>query len=297
MDATSARISELQKQVEAVAISGEEKQLLAGISEVRGRYRDQRAAMLKRKSTGENVHSELEKSLVPIAESYLGAVRGFVTYQQKELDAAKTFADDAVQRTRILMIMMALVGVIVAMAAAMLIARSILGPIGEASEGAKRIAAGDLTQNLAARGRDEVAELMFALAAMQDGLRRIAGDVRRAADTVNTASKEIAQGHADLSSRTEEQASSLEETAASMEEMAATVSQNAENARKASQLASGASNVAARGGQAVGEVVSTMTGISESSKKIADIIAVIDGIAFQTNILALNAAVEAARAG
>ncbi len=297
MDATSARISELQKQIETVAVSEDEKRLLAGISEVRAHYRELRTVMLKRKSAGENVNEDLNKNLVPVAESYLGAVRTFVAYQQKQLQVAKVFADDAVQRTRILMVAMAVIGVIVALGAAILIARSILVPIGEAHEGAKRIAAGDLTQDLAVRGRDEVAELVSALAAMQEGLRRIAGDVRQAADTVNTAAQEIAQGHTDLSSRTEEQASSLEETAASMEEMTATVLQNAENAKKASQLASGASEVAARGGQAVGEVVGTMTGISESSKKIADIIGVIDGIAFQTNILALNAAVEAARAG
>jgi methyl-accepting chemotaxis protein len=297
MDATSAQISGLQKQIEEVAVSAEEKRLLAGIGEVRSQYREQRAAMLKRKNAGENVGDELKKNLEPLAESYLGAVHSFVAYQQKQLEAAKVFADDAVRNTRVLMIAMALIGVIAALGAAILIARSILGPIGEARAGAARIAAGDLTQDLAIRGRDEIAELMVALAGMQDGLRRIAGDVRRAADTVNTASQEIAQGHADLSSRTEEQASSLEETAASMEEMTATVLQNAENAKKASHLASGATEIATRGGEAVGAVVGTMTGISESSKKIADIIGVIDGIAFQTNILALNAAVEAARAG
>jgi len=297
IDATSARISELQKQIEAAADSDDDKRLLGFISEVRARYRDQRAGMLKRKSAGEDVQAELKNSLEPVAESYLGAVHGFVTYQQRQLAAAKEFADDAVKRTRILMISLLVVGVVFAMAAAVLLSRSILGPVSEAREGAMRIAAGDLTREVAVHGRDEVAELMGALAQMQEGLRRIAGDVRRAADTVNTASQEIAQGHTDLSARTEEQASSLEETAASMEQMTATVGQNAENARKANQLASGASEVAIRGGKVVGEVVATMTEISASSKKIADIIGVIDGIAFQTNILALNAAVEAARAG
>jgi methyl-accepting chemotaxis protein len=158
------------------------------------------------------------------------------------------------------------------------------------------IAAGDLTRNAKLAGMDS-SSLMSALARMQQQLRPIVGNIREAAGSIQVSSAEIAQGHADLSSRTEQQASSLEETAASMEEMTATVSQNAENAKKASQHASAASDVAARGGQAVGAVVSTMSGISESSKKIADIIGVIDGIAFQTNILALNAAVEAARAG
>jgi methyl-accepting chemotaxis protein len=158
------------------------------------------------------------------------------------------------------------------------------------------IAAGDLTRNAKIVAGDSTS-LMSALARMQQQLRPIVGNIREAASSIQVSSAEIAQGHADLSSRTEEQASSLEQTAASMEEMTATVSQNAENAKKASQHASAASDVAERGGQAVGAVVSTMSGISASSKKIADIIGVIDGIAFQTNILALNAAVEAARAG
>jgi methyl-accepting chemotaxis protein len=297
MDTTSARISELQKQIEAAATTDEEKRLLSAIGAKRAGYRDLRADMLKRRSAGANVQAELDKSLEPVAESYLVAVRGFVAHQQKQLDAAKAFADDAVRRTRVLMAALFVIGVGVAIAAAVLLARSILGPIGEAHAGATRIAEGDLTREMRVHGSDEVADLMKALAQMQEGLRRIAGDVRRAADTVNTASQEIAQGHTDLSARTEEQASSLEETAASMEQMTATVGQNAENARKANQLASGASDVAVRGGQVVGEVVATMTEISASSKKIADIIGVIDGIAFQTNILALNAAVEAARAG
>ena len=158
------------------------------------------------------------------------------------------------------------------------------------------IAAGDLARQVRVAAED-TSSMMSALARMQGQLRGIVGDIRRASGAIQVASAEISQGHADLSTRTEEQASSLEETAASMEEMTATVAQNAENARKASELAGGASEVAARGGHAVEAVVRTMTGISESSSRIADIIGVIDGIAFQTNILALNAAVEAARAG
>ena len=166
----------------------------------------------------------------------------------------------------------------------------------EAVAVADGIADGDLMRNVAVAGGDN-ASLLAALSRMQKQLRRIVEDIRSSAASIQVSSAEIAQGHTDLSTRTEEQASSLEQTAASMEQMTATVAQNADNARKASEFAGGASEVAARGGQAVGEVVSTMAGISESSKKIADIIGVIDGIAFQTNILALNAAVEAARAG
>jgi methyl-accepting chemotaxis protein len=166
----------------------------------------------------------------------------------------------------------------------------------EAVAVADGIASGDLTLRVAVAGNDN-SSLTWSLSRMQRQLQQIVGDIRRASGMIDVSSAEIAQGHADLSTRTEEQASSLEQTAASMEQMTATVAQNAENAKKASQLANAASDTAARGGQAVGTVVATMTGISESSKKIADIIGVIDGIAFQTNILALNAAVEAARAG
>ncbi len=191
---------------------------------------------------------------------------------------------------------------VLAVVAGMLLwsARQVMKTIGaepeEAVGFADGIASGDLTRNARIAAGDSTS-LMSALARMQQQLRPIVGNIREAAGSIQVSSAEIAQGHADLSSRTEEQASSLEQTAASMEEMTATVSQNAENAKKASQHASAASDVAARGGDAVGAVVSTMSGISASSKKIADIIGVIDGIAFQTNILALNAAVEAARAG
>jgi methyl-accepting chemotaxis protein len=146
-------------------------------------------------------------------------------------------------------------------------------------------------------GNDEIAQLMQALEHMNAGLKRIVGEVRASSEAIGSGIGQIAGGNADLSQRTEEQASNLEETAASMEELTSTVKHNAENARQANQLAAGASEVALRGGEVVGQVVGTMSSINESSKKIVDIIGVIDGIAFQTNILALNAAVEAARAG
>ncbi|PIF25302.1 methyl-accepting chemotaxis protein [Acidovorax sp. 56] len=166
----------------------------------------------------------------------------------------------------------------------------------ELADAAQRVAAGDLSVELHTRSGDEVS-VMAAMSAMQKALTGVVATVRSGADGVATASSEIAQGNTDLSSRTEQQASALEETAASMEELASTVKQNADSARQANQLAVNASTVAVEGGDVVGQVVNTMKVINESSKKIADIISVIDGIAFQTNILALNAAVEAARAG
>ena len=177
------------------------------------------------------------------------------------------------------------------------ITRLITRPMAQAVTAAERIANGDLTVELNPDGKDETAQLLQALSRMKDYLATVVGGVRQNAEGVATASAEIAQGNNDLSARTEQQASALEETAASMEELSATVKQNADSARQANQLAQSASTVAVRGGEVVGQVVETMKGINDASKKISDIISVIDGIAFQTNILALNAAVEAARAG
>ena len=177
------------------------------------------------------------------------------------------------------------------------IARTTTASVGAALQLAESVAAGDLSSKTPAAGRDEIGQLLRALGTMNDSLGHVVSGVRQNAEGVATASAQIAQGNNDLSARTEEQASALEETAASMEQLSSTVRQNADNARQANQLALSASSVAVKGGEVVGQVVTTMNGINASSKKIADIIAVIDGIAFQTNILALNAAVEAARAG
>jgi methyl-accepting chemotaxis protein len=180
---------------------------------------------------------------------------------------------------------------------ALWVSRIVSKPLNEALKIAQAVAAGDLTSRIEHDASDETGLLMQALKDMNDKLLRIVSEVRAGTDTIATASAEIASGNLDLSQRTEEQASSLEETASSMEELTSTVKQNGENARQANQLAASASDVAVRGGEVVANVVHTMGSINDSSKKIVDIISVIDGIAFQTNILALNAAVEAARAG
>ena len=180
---------------------------------------------------------------------------------------------------------------------AWLLARSITAPLKEAVRVADQVAAGDLKSAFNVSGRDEVGQLMQSLQAMVGSLKSVIGEVKQASEQIATASSEIAQGNADLSSRTENQASSLQQTAASIEQLTSTVKQNADSARQANQLATAASMDASRGGEVVGQVVTTMSEIQDSSKRIADIISVIDGIAFQTNILALNAAVEAARAG
>ncbi|WP_441302634.1 methyl-accepting chemotaxis protein [Chitinimonas viridis] len=195
------------------------------------------------------------------------------------------------------MIAVAVIALLIGIVAGWMITGSVVQPIRQAVALAEGVAAGDLTQKIETDRNDETGQLIKALRSMNDGLLQIVGDIRTSVETINTASQEIAAGNIDLSQRTEEQAASLEETAASMEELTSTVKQNAENAREANRLAEGASGIAQKGGEAVGQVVTTMAEINESSKKIVDIIGVIDGIAFQTNILALNAAVEAARAG
>jgi methyl-accepting chemotaxis protein len=189
------------------------------------------------------------------------------------------------------------VAVVLSLWVGWMVARSITRPISQAVTWAQTIAQGDLTSQVSVAGKDEVAILLQALRQMNDSLARIVGEVRQSAESVSTGSLQIAMGSADLSQRTEEQAANLEQTAASMEELTSAVQQNSDTAREARDLASGARSTAAAGGEVVSQVVSTMQEISASSRKIADIIGVIDGIAFQTNILALNAAVEAARAG
>ena len=175
--------------------------------------------------------------------------------------------------------------------------RAVFRPLHEAGRLFDRIASGDLTNRIEQRGNNEIGVLYAAVKRMQDSLARTVSAVRLGVEEIHTGSREIAAGNIDLSSRTEQQAASLEETAASMDELSSTVKNNADSSRSAAQLAMAASEVATRGGQAVGDVVGTMRGIADSSHRISDIVGVIDGIAFQTNILALNAAVEAARAG
>jgi len=212
-------------------------------------------------------------------------------------DAARAAAAEVYAEARLWAIVLLVATVIVSMTLALWMARIVSRPLQEAVNLAQQVAAGDLTQDISAKSRCEVGQLMQALKDMTGSLQTLVSQVRTGTDTIATASSEIASGNQDLSSRTEQQASSLEETASSMEELTSTVKQNADNARQANQLARSASGIAVKGGDVVGQVVGTMASINESSRKIVDIISVIDGIAFQTNILALNAAVEAARAG
>ena len=212
-------------------------------------------------------------------------------------DASVKAGGAAVIRSESLMVILALLASAVGIACAAYITRAITQPINSAVKVAQTVASGDLTSQIEVHTTEETGQLLQALKDMNSSLVNIVGQVRGGTETIATASSQIASGNLDLSSRTEEQASSLEETASSMEELTSTVRQNADNAQQANQLALSASGVAVKGGEVVGKVVETMDAINDSSRKIVDIISVIDGIAFQTNILALNAAVEAARAG
>ncbi len=211
--------------------------------------------------------------------------------------AGSNEAKDIIDRAVTLEASAAAVVLVLVLWLGVLISRSITKPMGNAVKFARTVADGDLTTHIGAASKDETGQLLKALGDMNDSLKRVVERVRMGSDAVATASGQIAAGNLDLSSRTEEQAASLQETAASMEELTSTVRQNAENAQQASGLASNASDVALRGSSVVDRVVDTMNDISERSSKIAEIIGIIEGIAFQTNILALNAAVEAARAG
>ncbi|MBC7216262.1 MAG: Tar ligand binding domain-containing protein [Burkholderiaceae bacterium] len=235
--------------------------------------------------------------VAPLYAPMAADVKALAELQLKE---AKREYEAAVARyevMRVASVVLIAVGLGLAIVVGLTLVRGVTRALAQAMNAANAVAQGDLAYAIRIEGKDEVSELLRTLAGMQESLRKVVAHVRQNAENVAAASAQIASGNSDLSARTESQASALEETAASMEEVGATVRQNADNARQANQLAQSASSVATQGGDVVGEVVQTMKGIHEASRKIADIIGVIDGIAFQTNILALNAAVEAARAG
>ena len=245
----------------------------------------------------ETATTVMRESLQPKLATLATAITNYQARQYRELDGLKQGLRDLATDTRRLLLGTVALGALIAALFAWRLGRSITHPLQDAVAALRQVEAGDLSIEVATTRSDEVGQLQRALANTTAGLRRVVQQVRVSADSVATASQQIASGNQDLSERTEQQASALQQTAASMDQLSSMVKQNADNAKQANQLALGASTVAIQGGQVVGEVVDTMKGINDSSKKIADIIGVIDAIAFQTNILALNAAVEAARAG
>ena len=299
MAATSQRASEAQKKLEALVDDPTEKALMERVAVTRKAYVDARAKLLDRKKAGEDVFASVDSDLKPLATAYLQSLADVADNTHKQLDQ---FEDSIIQdagTSQWVLTLGAVVSVVLGALFALWTTRSIVGPVQQAVRAADEISHGNLSVQIpdVGHGRNEMAQLLRSLDEMQQNLSRIVGHVRSGSENVATASSEIAQGNNDLSARTEQQASALQQTAASMEQLNSTVRQNADNARQANQLAQSASSVAVHGGEVVSQVVGTMKGIHDSSSKIADIIGVIDGIAFQTNILALNAAVEAARAG
>ncbi|NVD98251.1 methyl-accepting chemotaxis protein [Massilia sp. BJB1822] len=278
----------------------ESKAKLKAVLEARDRYLVVQASFLQKSADSSKRDESVAYLLSAVRKeqtAYLNALTDLVKYQTAAVTQARMASAAAYANARNLMVGLTLLATLLAAWVLWLVTRSITSPLNRAVGMAQAVASGDLTMRVECHTQDETGQLLRALIHMNDSLANTVGKVRSGSDTITTASNEIASGNLDLSSRTEQQASSLEETASSMEELTSTVTQNAENARQATQLVVTASEFAVKGGQVVGEVVSTMGAIKESSSRIVDIISVIDSIAFQTNILALNAAVEAARAG
>ncbi|MDO9074591.1 MAG: methyl-accepting chemotaxis protein [Rubrivivax sp.] len=299
MKATSERISTLQKALTEAVDSGEGKALLAQIGAQREVYVTARADVLKKFKDGDAAGGQalLDEKMVPAAAAYVGAIEAIARFQQErvKLSAAEVEAD--MRQAEIILVGSLVLATLLAVAFGWAITRSVTLPLQRTVLAAQTIASGNLAEVIRVDGRDEMAAMQTSLAGMQDSLRRLVSDVMAGSESIGTASAQIATGNQDLSGRTEQTASSLQQAASSLEQLTGTVGQTADSARTANQLAASASTAAERGGAVVAQVVATMEDINTSSKRIADIIGTIDGIAFQTNILALNAAVEAARAG
>jgi len=299
IEETNAKAATYLKDVEASLSTPEEKAIFEKMMALRDGYAGGRKEAVRLKSEGKNdeamrVHDQV---YIPAATAYQANIQALVALQRKQVDELR----DEIRTTRNdsfrTMLLLGALSVAFGSLCAWWLTRSITRPVQSAVALARRVAAGDLTSRSETYAKDEIGVLQDTLADMNAKLHGLVTEIRGGSHAIATASSEIAAGNLDLSSRTEQQASSLEETASSMEELNSTVAQNADNARQASMLATSASEVAGRGGMVVAQVVQTMASINDSSKRIADIIGVIDSIAFQTNILALNAAVEAARAG
>ena len=273
--------------------------LLAQLTAQRVKFRDSYLRMIELVESGkkeEGVHL-LHDETLPALDGLQKPIDELTAVQSQVVAQSGDLANATINNARMWMLGLGLAALVLSVLSAYGITQSITRPLRHAVEVAQKVAHGDLSSRIDASGKDETGELLHALAEMNNNLSRIVGQVHSGCEGISSATGQIAAGNADLSSRTEEQAAALEQTAASMDELAGTIKQNFEHGHHANKIAETAAQVAVRGGEAVGQVVQTMEAINISSRKIADIIGVIDSIAFQTNILALNAAVEAARAG
>jgi methyl-accepting chemotaxis protein len=296
----AAEITSLWTAYMATELTPDEATLAQGFAQARTKFVQEGLKPAVDALKAGNLDEARRLEIGPVFSLYEPVRKGIGDLSKLQLNVAKQEFDTAVSRyntIRVVAIAAVIAGVLFAVLFGLSLIRGISRSLKRAIDAANAVADGDLSHPIQPNGQDEVAQLLKALSAMQQNLAKVVATVRSGSEGVATASAEIASGNHDLSARTEQQASALEETAASMEELSSTVKQNADSARQANQLALNASTTAVRGGEVVAQVVDTMKGINDSSKKISDIISVIDGIAFQTNILALNAAVEAARAG
>ncbi len=296
---SSKKASEANSALEIRLSLPKGKELYKAMSVARAQYIVMRGTVVKLIKEGrkEEATDFLFKEILPVYASYTAATERLLDFEKELMDSdSKIAINQANSASRTMMVLSAFATAL-AIFFGLFLTRSIVGPVHEALRVADTVASGDLTSHIESTANDETGLLLHALRKMNENLVKIVTEVRTGTNTIATASSQIAVGNLDLSSRTEQQASSLEETASSMEELTSTVKQNADNARQANQLALAASDIATKGGFVITQVVDTMGAINDSAKKIVDIISVVDGIAFQTNILALNAAVEAARAG
>ena len=297
--ATTADTSKVQKRYTELENSPEGLRIQEELAAVRKPYLEVRDKALALKKAGDMAQAKSFAlgSFAPVVDQYNAVADKMVAYQVQRSAEQAGEAAWLIQSYRTTVLVAGVAGLALLVLLSWVVVQRIRRSLGEVALVAQRIGEGDLSQPIHAQGRGEVAQMMRAMEGMQSSLVRIVGDVRHSSDSIATGSSEIATGNADLSQRTEEQASNLQQTAASMEQITSTVKNNSDTAQRAAVLAGTASAAAVKGGEVVGQVVATMQDIAAASKKITDIIAVIDGIAFQTNILALNAAVEAARAG
>ncbi|HEX7646421.1 MAG TPA: methyl-accepting chemotaxis protein [Noviherbaspirillum sp.] len=279
--------------------SAEERALLKEAQEARNRFGPFRNKFLKLIADRDQWQAQyfLSNDMKAPLTAYFIAIDKLFSHHASQTDRSSRAAAAEAHTLRTLLVVVALAAGVLAALVAFMVSRSITRPLADAVRVANGVAQGDLTQDVVVQSRDETGQLMRALKEMNESLASTVEQVRQGTETITVASREIASGNADLSARTESQVGSLQETASSLEELTSTVQQNAAHAREANQVAAAASGVANEGGAVVAQVVDTMASIRDSSRRIVDIIGVIDGIAFQTNILALNAAVEAARAG
>ena len=294
------QVSGIWSEYMATYLTEDEKALARTFIDSRTRFVDEGLKPTMAALRGQDPEAVKAAATGPLAQLFVPAQKNMQALIKLQVDVAKQEYEAALARyarARVLSIALIAAGCALGAAIAFLLIRGIIASIGEALRLTRSVANGDLTQVIRIDSNDEIGQLLAALQTMNASLAGIVTRVRSGSDTIGTASQQIAAGNQDLSARTEQQASSLEETAASMEELTSTVKHNADNARQANQLVQAASGVAERGGAVVEQVVGTMQEIRAASGTIAEIIGVIDGIAFQTNILALNAAVEAARAG